>query len=69
LEEGEKAHPANYRGCRLAKEQLKERKSQRTPMSTTGNVFSNLTTSGVSEAAHSCNNDLRHFKFQWQVHP
>jgi hypothetical protein len=50
LAEGEKAHPANYRGCRHAK--LQKRKSQRRPKTTTGRVFSsNLTTSGISFAA------------------
>jgi hypothetical protein len=50
--EGEKAHPANYRGCRHAKEELQKRKSQRTPKTTTGRVFSlNLTTLSISFAA------------------
>jgi hypothetical protein len=35
LAEGEKAHPANYRGCRHVKEQLQKRKSQKTPKTTT----------------------------------
>jgi hypothetical protein len=49
---GEKVHPANYHGCRHAKEQLQKRKSQRTPKTTTGRVFSsNLTTPGVSFVA------------------
>jgi hypothetical protein len=52
LAEGEKAHPANYRGCRHAKEELQKRKSQRTPKTTTGRVFSSiLTTPGISFAA------------------
>jgi hypothetical protein len=52
LAEGEKVHPANYRGCRHAKEELQKRKSQRTPKTTTGRVFSsNLTTPSVSFAA------------------
>jgi hypothetical protein len=52
LGEGEKAHPANYRGCRHAKEELQKRKLQRTPKTTTGKVFSsNLTTPGISFAA------------------
>jgi hypothetical protein len=51
LAEGEKAHPANYRGFRHAKEELQKRKSQRTPKTTTGRVFSsNLTTPGISFA-------------------
>jgi hypothetical protein len=52
LAEGEKAHLANYRGCRHGKEQLQKRKSQRIPKTTTGMVFSsNLTTPGVSFVA------------------
>jgi hypothetical protein len=52
LAEGEKVHPANYRGCRHAKEELQKRKSQRTPKTTTGRVFSsNLTTPGISFTA------------------
>jgi hypothetical protein len=51
LADGEKAHPANYRGCRHAKEELQKRKSQITPKTTTGRVFSNLTTPGISFAA------------------
>jgi hypothetical protein len=51
LAEGEKPHPANYRGCRLAKEEL-QKKSQRTPKATKGRVFSSsYTTPGVSFAA------------------
>jgi hypothetical protein len=49
LVEGEKAHPANYRGCRHPKEELQKRKSQRTPKTTTGRVFSsNFTTPGIT---------------------
>jgi hypothetical protein len=51
LAQGVKAHPANYRGCRHAKEQLQKRKSQRTPKTTTKRVFSNLKTIGASFAA------------------
>jgi hypothetical protein len=52
LLEGEKPHPANYRGCRHAKEELQKKKTQRTPNTTTGRVFSsNLTTTSVSFAA------------------
>jgi hypothetical protein len=47
LAEGEKPYLANYRDCGHAKEMQK--KSQRTPRTTTGRVFSsNLTTPGVS---------------------
>jgi hypothetical protein len=49
LVEGEKAHPDYYRGCRHSNEQLQKRKSQRTPRTIAGRVFSsNLTTPGVS---------------------
>jgi hypothetical protein len=52
LAEGEKPYPAIYRGCRHAKEELQNKKSQRTPKTTTGRVFSsNLTKPGVSFAA------------------
>jgi hypothetical protein len=50
--EGEKPHPANYRGCRHAKEELQKNKSQKTPKTKTGRVFSsNITTAGVFFAA------------------
>jgi hypothetical protein len=52
LAEGEKPHPANYRGYRHAKKEMQKKKSQRTPRTTTGRVFpSNLTTPGMSFAA------------------
>jgi hypothetical protein len=52
LAEGENPHPANYRGCRHAKEEMQEKKSQKVPRTTTGRVSSsNLTTPGVSFAA------------------
>jgi hypothetical protein len=52
LVEGEKPHPANYRGCRHAKEELQKKTLQRTPKPTTGRVFSsNPNTPGVSFAA------------------
>jgi hypothetical protein len=52
LLEGEKPHPANYRGCRHAREELQKRKSQKTPRATTGRVFSSNTIApGVSFAA------------------
>jgi hypothetical protein len=40
LAEGEKAHPANYRGCKHAKEELRKKKPQATPKHTSGRVFS-----------------------------
>jgi hypothetical protein len=40
LAEGEAAHPANYRVCRHAKEEIKNKKSLGTPKNTTGRVFS-----------------------------
>jgi hypothetical protein len=49
LAEGETAHPSNYRGCRHAKEEMQERKSQRTPTTTTGGMLSSkLITSTLS---------------------
>jgi hypothetical protein len=52
LLEGEELHPANYRGSVHAKEELQKKKTQRTPNTITGSVFSsNLTTLGVSFAA------------------
>jgi hypothetical protein len=52
LLEGETPHPANYRGCRHAREELQKRKSQKTPRTTTTRVFSsNTITPGVSFAA------------------
>jgi hypothetical protein len=38
--EGERAYPANYRGCRHAKEEMLKKKPQGIPKSTTGRVFS-----------------------------
>jgi hypothetical protein len=35
LAKEEKAHPANYRGCRYKEEERQKRKSQRTPKTTT----------------------------------
>jgi hypothetical protein len=50
--EGEKAQPANYRGCSHAKEEMQKRKGQRTKKPAAGRVFSStLTTTGVSFAA------------------
>jgi hypothetical protein len=46
LVEGEKPHHANYRGCRHTKEEL-QKKSQRTPKTTRGRVFFNLTMRGL----------------------
>jgi hypothetical protein len=43
LAEGEKPHSANYQGGRHANEELQKKKSQRTPKTTTGWAFSNLT--------------------------
>jgi hypothetical protein len=40
LAEGEKTHPANYRGCKHAKEEMWKRKPQTTPKPTAGKVFS-----------------------------
>jgi hypothetical protein len=52
LLERENPHSAGYPGCRHAKEELQKRKSQRTPKTTMGRVFSsNHTTPGVSFAA------------------
>jgi hypothetical protein len=39
LAEGEKAHPANYRGCKHAKEEMRKKKPQGTPKPSTGRVF------------------------------
>jgi hypothetical protein len=52
LVEGEKPHPANYRGCSHAKEELQKKKLQRAPKPTTRRVFSsNPITPGVSFVA------------------
>jgi hypothetical protein len=52
LVEGNKPHPANYRGCIYAKEKQQKRKTHRTRRNTTGNVFpSNVITTGISLAA------------------
>jgi hypothetical protein len=53
LAEGETAHPANYRGFRYAKEEMRRKKKpQGAPKNTTGKVFSsNFTKPTVSFAA------------------
>jgi hypothetical protein len=52
LAEGEKHHPYNYRGCTHVKEKMPSRKSQRTPKTTTGRLFSiKLAIPGVPFAA------------------
>jgi hypothetical protein len=52
LAKGEKAHSANYRGLRYAKEEMKERKSQRLLRLQREGCFStNLATPGLSFAA------------------
>jgi hypothetical protein len=51
LAEGERLHPANYRGCIQMKDEM-QKKSQRTPKTTTGRLISSkLTTPGMSFAA------------------
>jgi hypothetical protein len=51
LSAGDKPHPANYRGCRHAKK-MQKKKSQRTPRTTTGRVFSsNFNTPGMAFTA------------------
>jgi hypothetical protein len=40
LVDGEKAHPDNYRGCKHAKEEMRKKKPQGTPKTTSGRVFS-----------------------------
>jgi hypothetical protein len=40
LAEGEKAHPANYRGSKHVKEELQKRQTERLSKTTTGTVFS-----------------------------
>jgi hypothetical protein len=39
LDEGERAHPANYSGCKHAKEEMRKKKPQGTPKNTTGRVL------------------------------
>jgi hypothetical protein len=52
LAEGEKPHPANYRGCSHAKEELQRKRPQKSPKPTTGRAFtSTLAAPGVSFAA------------------
>jgi hypothetical protein len=48
---GETAHPANYRGCRYAKDEMRKKKPQGAPKNTNGRVFSsNLIKHNVSFA-------------------
>jgi hypothetical protein len=52
LTEGENSHPANYRVCSHAKEELQRKKSKQSPKSTFGRAFTpTLATPGVSFAA------------------
>jgi hypothetical protein len=52
LVEGEKLHPANYQGCRHAKEELQKRKAQGAHKTAIGRMFSsNLNTPGFSFGA------------------
>jgi hypothetical protein len=44
-------HPSNYLGCRRAKEEIRKRKSQRAPKTTTGRVFSSSHTTPVQSFA------------------
>jgi hypothetical protein len=75
LAEVEKARPSNYRGCRHAKKEMLKRKSQKTPNTTTGRVFSSkLAIPGVSFTAalrgtQNNSSGLRHARWQWQVQP
>jgi hypothetical protein len=74
LAEGEKLHPANYRGCRHAKEQLQKRTSQRTPKTTTGREFTSSPLLACpsrrrSEAGQRNRSSLRRIRWQWQVPP
>jgi hypothetical protein len=51
LADGEKPHPAIYWGCKRAEEEMQKNKSQGTPRTTTGMVFSfSLITPGMSFA-------------------
>jgi hypothetical protein len=51
LAEGENLHPAKYQGCRHAKEEMQEKKSQNIYRTTTGRMLSpNLTTPGMTFA-------------------
>jgi hypothetical protein len=61
MAEGEKPHPANYRGCRQAKEDLQKLKLQGTPKPTPKRVFSSTTTMpGVSFAAAVRGSEAQH---------
>jgi hypothetical protein len=67
LAKEEKAHPANYRGCRYAKEEMQKRKSQRTPKTTSPPQV--CPSRRRSEAGQSNSIGLRHAKWKWQVQP
>jgi hypothetical protein len=74
LAEGEKPHPANYRDCRKAKEELQTRRHRERPYLSLGRC-SQTTSPQVclswrhSEAAQSSSSDVRHAMFRWLVHP
>jgi hypothetical protein len=60
LVDGEEPHPSNCRGCRHAKEEVRKRKSQRAPKTTTGRVFSSShTTPGLSFKFHKISSPIR----------
>jgi hypothetical protein len=51
LAEGEKAHPANYQGCRHAKQEMAEEEITENTQDYNGMFSSNLTIPGMSAAA------------------
>jgi hypothetical protein len=51
LSEGETEHPANCRGCRHAKEEMRKKKPQGTPKTTTGRVSAEFIKPSVPFAA------------------
>jgi hypothetical protein len=74
LADGEKPHPSNYRGCSLAKEEIRRRRSQREPKNKTGRVFSSkYATPDLSFATAVCTNQEQQqpspARLQFQVPP
>jgi hypothetical protein len=60
LVEGEKPHPASYRGCSHAKGELQRRKAQRAPKEPSGRKFFSKFTSPEQSYAAALHQDTQH---------
>jgi hypothetical protein len=60
LTEGDKSHPASYRGCSHAKGELQRRRAQRAPKGPTGRTFFSKFTSPQQSYAAALHQDTQH---------